>query len=73
MFSFTQDPGPGAAIGGMIGTCCSGGVLSFDSIQCPCHVMALSGTNAVKYGVMKDWVLSITVVLANGEIVKLGM
>lgn len=31
-----------------------------------------AGTNAVKYGVMKDWILSITVVLPGGEIVKLG-
>ena len=48
---FPPDPGPGAQIGGMIGTGCS-------------------GTNAYRYGTMKDWVLSLTVVLADGTIVK---
>ena len=50
-FFFPPDPGPGAMIGGMIGTGCS-------------------GTNAYRYGTMKDWVLSITAVLADGTIVK---
>ena len=48
---FPPDPGPGAQIGGMIGTGCS-------------------GTNAYRYGTMKDWVISTTVVLADGAIVK---
>ena len=48
---FPPDPGPGAQIGGMIGTGCS-------------------GTNAAAYGTMKDWVLSLTVVLADGTIIK---
>ena len=48
---FPPDPGPGAMIGGMVGTGCS-------------------GTNAFRYGTMKDWVISLTVVLADGTIIK---
>lgn len=48
---FPPDPGPGAMIGGMIGTGCS-------------------GTNAFRYGTMKQWVISLTVVLADGTIIK---
>jgi D-lactate dehydrogenase (cytochrome) len=48
---FPPDPGPGAMIGGMIGTGCS-------------------GTNAYRYGTMKDWVISLTVVMADGTIIK---
>ncbi|KAI5859642.1 D-lactate dehydrogenase mitochondrial precursor [Durotheca rogersii] len=48
---FPPDPGPGAQIGGMIGTGCS-------------------GTNAYRYGTMREWVSSLTVVLADGTIIK---
>ena len=48
---FPPDPGPGAMIGGMVGTGCS-------------------GTNAYRYGTMKEWVVSLTVVMADGTIIK---
>lgn len=48
---FGPDPGPGALIGGMIATSCS-------------------GTNAARYGTMKESVAGLTVVLADGTIVK---
>jgi D-lactate dehydrogenase (cytochrome) len=48
---FPPDPGPGAKIGGMVGTGCS-------------------GTNSYHYGTMREWVLSLTVVLADGTIIK---
>jgi len=48
---FPPDPGPGAMIGGMVGTGCS-------------------GTNAYRYGTMRDWVLSLTAVLPDGTVIK---
>jgi len=48
---FPVDPGPGAKIGGMVGTGCS-------------------GTNAGRYGTMREWVINLTAVLADGTIIK---
>ncbi|KAF8133198.1 D-lactate dehydrogenase cytochrome oxidoreductase [Boletus edulis] len=54
---FPLDPGPGATIGGMIGTGCSG--------------TGCSGTNAVRYGTAKaEWFLNVTVVLPSGKVIK---
>ncbi|KAH7039578.1 uncharacterized protein B0I36DRAFT_258628 [Microdochium trichocladiopsis] len=55
---FPVDPGPSATID--ISQAQIGGMVGTNC----------SGTNAVRYGTMKDWVVNLTVVLADGTIVK---
>eukprot|EP01133_Synstelium_polycarpum_P006771 gene6771-7870_t len=50
-YFFAMDPGPGASLGGMVGTSCS-------------------GTHAVRYGTMKENVLSLRVVTPDGRTIK---
>lgn len=64
---FPVDPGPSARIGGMVGTSCRyvNNHISRNVTDCQ-----YSGTNAVRYGTMKDWVINLTVVLADGSVIK---
>ncbi|KAH3033023.1 hypothetical protein KXW83_005739 [Aspergillus fumigatus] len=56
-----MDPSPTAHIGGMVATNCS----AMKKL-----IELGSGTNAVRYGTMKDWVINLTVVLADGSVIK---
>ncbi|KAM7262018.1 hypothetical protein ACFE04_021095 [Oxalis oulophora] len=65
---FPLDPGPGATIGGMCATRCSGSLAPFLR-----NILGVGFNNlllACRYGTMRDNVISLKVVLANGDIVK---
>ncbi|KAF9595426.1 hypothetical protein IFM89_000344 [Coptis chinensis] len=74
---FPLDPGPGATIGGMCATRCSGSLavrfafflnlLTFMDIN-----VVLNFLEEYRYGTMRDNVISLKVVLANGDVVKTG-
>ncbi|CAI0402431.1 unnamed protein product [Linum tenue] len=60
---FPLDPGPGATIGGMCATRCSGSLAARYSFYCLVFL-------AFRYGTMRDNVINLKVVLANGEVLK---
>ncbi|ONH95746.1 hypothetical protein PRUPE_7G088800 [Prunus persica] len=60
---FPLDPGPGATIGGMCATRCSGSL----AVR---KLIITSMRSACRYGTMRDNVISLKVVLANGDVVK---
>lgn len=66
---FPLDAGPNATIGGMANTNASG----MSSISYQTFSMTFfTGTKAVRYGPMRDNVLSLRVVTADGRIIKTG-
>ncbi|KAG6850259.1 hypothetical protein H0H93_015811 [Arthromyces matolae] len=67
---FPLDPAPGATIGGMLSTGCSGSIICFPSQKNKTSHHP-STANAVRYGTAKaEWFLNATIVLPSGEVIK---
>ncbi|KAJ9540493.1 hypothetical protein OSB04_026999 [Centaurea solstitialis] len=71
---FPLDPGPGATIGGMCATRCSGSLAVRYNLSLVLLILSVLtyATFILRYGTMRDNVINLKAVLADGEVVKTG-